>query len=244
MCYWFFFFFKYFSPSSSSPSRWLSQGFICSVFSDVIQFLIVFWCIVSPFPHNTHCLLSSREISPWNHIFILLDYSRFTDFFICGLYGRGYSFRSYWSYRSSCSSLVDVHILGAFYQFRQIPNQQELKAEWSRLWKMKTPPGWAPHHLREALGNTLSLEKQDKPSLRWTWGWDPFQLEFSDLSDLNSFCTAKESINKMKRQPTEWEKIIANEATNTGLISKIYMARAAICKKKINNPSKKNEQKI
>ena len=39
---------------------------------------------------------------------------------------------------------------------------------------------------------------------------------------LKSFCTAKESINKMKRQPSEWEKIFANEATDKGVISKIY----------------------
>ena len=39
---------------------------------------------------------------------------------------------------------------------------------------------------------------------------------------LKSFHTAKESINKMKRQPSEWEKITANETTDKGLISKIY----------------------
>ena len=39
---------------------------------------------------------------------------------------------------------------------------------------------------------------------------------------LKNFCTAKETINKMKRQPSEWEKIFANEATDKGLISKIY----------------------
>ena len=42
-----------------------------------------------------------------------------------------------------------------------------------------------------------------------------------DLIKLESFCTAKETINKMKRQPLEWEKIFANEATDKGLISKI-----------------------
>ena len=43
-----------------------------------------------------------------------------------------------------------------------------------------------------------------------------------DLIKLKSFCTAKETIKKMKRQPTEWEKIIANEVIDKGLISKIY----------------------
>ena len=43
-----------------------------------------------------------------------------------------------------------------------------------------------------------------------------------DLIKPKSFCTAKETINKMKRQPSEWEKIFANEATDKGLISKIY----------------------
>ena len=43
-----------------------------------------------------------------------------------------------------------------------------------------------------------------------------------DLIKLKSFCTAKETISKVKRQPSEWEKIIANEATDKGLISKLY----------------------
>ena len=41
-----------------------------------------------------------------------------------------------------------------------------------------------------------------------------------DLIELKSFCTAKETISKIKRQPPEWEKIIANETTDKGLISK------------------------
>ena len=43
-----------------------------------------------------------------------------------------------------------------------------------------------------------------------------------DLIKLKSFCTAKETISKVKRQSSEWEKIVENEATDKGLISKIY----------------------
>ena len=43
-----------------------------------------------------------------------------------------------------------------------------------------------------------------------------------DLIKLKSFCTANETISKVKRQPSEWEKIIANETTDKALISKIY----------------------
>ena len=48
------------------------------------------------------------------------------------------------------------------------------------------------------------------------------KINMWDLIKLNSFCTAKGTINKMKRQPSEWEKIFANETTEEGLISKIY----------------------
>ena len=43
-----------------------------------------------------------------------------------------------------------------------------------------------------------------------------------DLIKIESFCTTKETISKVKKQPSEWEKIIANEATDKQLISKIY----------------------
>ena len=43
-----------------------------------------------------------------------------------------------------------------------------------------------------------------------------------DLIKLKSFCTAKETTSKVNRQPSEWEKIIANETIDKGLISKIY----------------------
>ena len=57
-----------------------------------------------------------------------------------------------------------------------------------------------------------------------------------DLIKLKSFCTAKETINKMKRQPSEWEKIFANESTDKGLISKIYKQLKQFDIKKTNNP--------
>ena len=56
---------------------------------------------------------------------------------------------------------------------------------------------------------------------------------------LKSFCTAKENLNKMKRQPSEWEKIFANEATDKGLISNIYKQLMQLNIKKTSNPIQK-----
>ena len=60
-----------------------------------------------------------------------------------------------------------------------------------------------------------------------------------DLIKLKSFCKTKESISKVKRQPSEWEKIIANEATDKQLISKIYKQLLQLDSRKINDPIKK-----
>ena len=60
-----------------------------------------------------------------------------------------------------------------------------------------------------------------------------------DLINLKSFCIMKETIIKMKRQPSEWEKIIANEATDKELISKIYKQLLQLNSRKINEPIKK-----
>ena len=56
---------------------------------------------------------------------------------------------------------------------------------------------------------------------------------------LKSFCTTEETIYKVKRQPSEWEKIIASEETDKGLISKIYKQLLKLNSRKINDPIKK-----
>ena len=66
-----------------------------------------------------------------------------------------------------------------------------------------------------------------------------FKINKWDLIKLKSFCTTKEIINKTKRQPTEWEKIFANEATDKGLISKIFKQLMELNIKKTNKPIKK-----
>ena len=60
-----------------------------------------------------------------------------------------------------------------------------------------------------------------------------------DLIKLKSCCTMKETINKVKRQLSEWVRIIANEATDKELISKIYKQLMQLNSRKINDPIKK-----
>ena len=60
-----------------------------------------------------------------------------------------------------------------------------------------------------------------------------------DLMKLKSFCTTKETISKVKRQPSDWEKIIANEAMDKELISKIYKQLLQLNSRKRNDPIKK-----
>ena len=59
-----------------------------------------------------------------------------------------------------------------------------------------------------------------------------------DLIKLKSFCRTKETISKVIRQPSEWEKIIANEATDKQLISEIYKQLLQLKSRKINDPIK------
>ena len=93
--------------------------------------------------------------------------------------------------------------------------------------------------LEENIGRTLDDINQSKilydPSPRVTE--IKIKVNKWDLIKLKSFCTAKETISKNKRQPSEWEKI-ANETTNKGLISKIYKQLIQHNARKTNNPIK------
>ena len=60
-----------------------------------------------------------------------------------------------------------------------------------------------------------------------------------DLIKIKIFYTTKETLSKVKRQPSEWEKIIANEATDKKLISKIYKQLMQLNSRKTKDPIKK-----
>ena len=98
--------------------------------------------------------------------------------------------------------------------------------------------------LEENIGRTLSDINQSK----FLYDPPPRVMEIKtkvnkwDLIKLKSFCTAKQTISKVKRQPSEWEKIMANETTGKGLISKIYKQLIQLNTRKTNNPIKCGEK--
>ena len=65
-----------------------------------------------------------------------------------------------------------------------------------------------------------------------------------DLIKLETFCTAKETINKTRRQLSEWEEIYSNEATDKGLISKINKQLMQLNLRKANNPIRKKAEDL
>ena len=68
------------------------------------------------------------------------------------------------------------------------------------------------------------------------------EVNKQDLIKLKSFCTAKETLSKVKRQLSEWEKIIVNETADKELISKIYKQLIQLSTKKTNYSIKKWEK--
>ena len=95
--------------------------------------------------------------------------------------------------------------------------------------------------LEENIGKTLS----DINHSRILYDPPPRVMEIKakinkwDLIKLKSFCTMKETISKVKRQPSEWENITAKEATDKELISKIYKQLIQLNSRKISDPIKK-----
>ena len=95
--------------------------------------------------------------------------------------------------------------------------------------------------LEETIGKTLS----DTNHSKILYDPPPRILEIKaninkwDLMKLKSFCATKETISKVKRQPSGWEKIIANKATDKRLISKIHKQLLQLNSRKINDPNKK-----
>ena len=83
-----------------------------------------------------------------------------------------------------------------------------------------------PYHSRVLLDPSLRVMEIKAKINKW------------DLMKLKSFCTMKEAISKVKRQPSDWEKIIANEATDKELISKIYKQLLQLNSRKINDAIK------
>ena len=63
-----------------------------------------------------------------------------------------------------------------------------------------------------------------------------------DLIKLQSFCKAKDTVNRIKRQPTGWEKIFTNPTSDRGLISNIYKELKKVGSRKLNNPIKNGAQ--
>ena len=97
---------------------------------------------------------------------------------------------------------------------------------------------------RENIGRTLDDINQNKI----LYDPSPRVMEIKikvnkwDLIKLKNFCTTKQTISKVKRQPSEWEKIIANETTDKGLISKIYKKLIQLDSRKANNPTKSGQK--
>ena len=108
---------------------------------------------------------------------------------------------------------------------------------WKTVWRFLKNLGIKPpyHPAIPLLGiypEETNIENAQKQINKW------------DLTKLKSFCTMKEIISKVKRQPSEWKKIIANETTDKGLSPKIYKQLIQLNTRKTNNPIKKWEKDL
>jgi hypothetical protein len=95
--------------------------------------------------------------------------------------------------------------------------------------------------IQERVGNTLKLVGIGKGFLNETPAAQQLRdsIDKWDFIKLKSFCSAKEMVSKLKRPPTEWEKIFASDTSDKGLITRIYRELKKLNSPKIKEPIKK-----
>jgi hypothetical protein len=95
--------------------------------------------------------------------------------------------------------------------------------------------------LQERIVNTLELIGIDKNFLNGTQAAQQLtgSIDKWDFVKLKRFCSTKEMVSKLKRPPTEWEKIVASYPSDKGLITRIYREHKKQNSPKINEPIKK-----
>ena len=119
----------------------------------------------------------------------------------------------------------------------------------------KTNPKWIKElnirpETRKLLEENIGTTLDDKNPSKILYDPPPRVMKIKtkvnkwDLIKFKSFCTAKETISKVKRQPTEWEKIITKETTDKGLISKIHTLLIELKTRKTKNLIKKWEKDL
>ena len=106
-------------------------------------------------------------------------------------------------------------------------------------WRPKCKTGHYKTLIEENIGRTLFDINHSKIFFDSPPRVMEIKINKCDLMKLKSFCTAKETINKTKRQPSGWEKIFANESSYKGLISKIYKQPMQLNIKRNKQPNPK-----
>ena len=117
----------------------------------------------------------------------------------------------------------------------------KLKSKWIKDLNIKPA---TLNLIEEKVGSTLERIGTGNHSLNITPAAQTLRETINkwDRLKLKSFCKAKDTVNKTKRQPTEWEKIFTDPTSDRGLISKIYKELKKFVIKRTNNPIKNGVQ--
>ena len=139
----------------------------------------------------------------------------------------------YWeSWTAACKSMKLEHTLTMY---------TKINSKWLRDLNIR-------HRTTKLLEENIGKTFSDINCSNVFLGQSPKAIEIKakiykwDLIKLTSFSTEKETINKTKRQPMDWEKIFANDATNKGLISKIHIQLIQLSNKKKTTQSKNGQK--